>query len=295
MAAARFRIEREAGISLGTEGDGKIVEGALRYVSRVYAMRVSKTRDDRGGARAARRRPRPYSPIVTRPTAHVAERRASRASGSCRTSSTTSTCPPGPARAIRGRARRTRTCSATACATTATASACWRMFEVMDRFEIPLHVVAQSRGATSTIPEIMRGVRGAQLGRACATASTTRAITGTWRRTRSAPIDRRVRGDPPAPHRARNSRAGSRPPATFTAEHARPRRRGRHQILLRLVPRRSAVPDAGAQRQPDHDPVPDGHQRCDDLPPAIEAAEFAQMVIDHFDCAVRGRPRNARW
>ena len=35
-------IEREAGISLGKDGDGKIVEGALRYVARVYAMRVSK-------------------------------------------------------------------------------------------------------------------------------------------------------------------------------------------------------------------------------------------------------------
>lgn len=42
MVAARFKIEREAGISLGTNGDGQIIPGLLRYVSRVYAMRVSK-------------------------------------------------------------------------------------------------------------------------------------------------------------------------------------------------------------------------------------------------------------
>jgi len=42
MVGARFRIDREAGISLGTDGDGKIISGLLRYVSRVYAMRVSK-------------------------------------------------------------------------------------------------------------------------------------------------------------------------------------------------------------------------------------------------------------
>jgi len=42
MAAARFGIEREAGISLGKDGDGTIIEGALRYVSRVFALRVSK-------------------------------------------------------------------------------------------------------------------------------------------------------------------------------------------------------------------------------------------------------------
>ncbi len=43
IVAARFAIEREAGISLGKDGDGKIVEGALRHVARVTAMRVSKT------------------------------------------------------------------------------------------------------------------------------------------------------------------------------------------------------------------------------------------------------------
>ena len=42
MTAARFNIDREAGISLGTDGDGRIVRGPLRYVSRVYAMRVTK-------------------------------------------------------------------------------------------------------------------------------------------------------------------------------------------------------------------------------------------------------------
>ena len=42
MIGARFRIEREAGISLGTDGDGKVIRGFLRYVSRVYAARVSK-------------------------------------------------------------------------------------------------------------------------------------------------------------------------------------------------------------------------------------------------------------
>jgi nitroreductase/ubiquinone/menaquinone biosynthesis C-methylase UbiE len=42
MAAARFTIEQEAGISLGINGDGNIFPGLLRYVSRVYAMRVSK-------------------------------------------------------------------------------------------------------------------------------------------------------------------------------------------------------------------------------------------------------------
>ena len=75
------------------------------------------------------------------------------------------------------------------------------------------------------------------------------------------------------------------PAATFTREHARPRGRGGHQILLRLVSRRSAVPDPHAQRQADHDPVPDGYQRRDDLSPLrSRRAEFAQMVIDHFDC-----------
>jgi hypothetical protein len=43
IVTARFAIEREAGISLGKDGDGKIVEGALRHVARVTAMRVSKT------------------------------------------------------------------------------------------------------------------------------------------------------------------------------------------------------------------------------------------------------------
>ena len=53
MAAARFNIEREVGISLGTNGDGKIIEGALRYVSRVYALRVWNA-DDRNWACAKR-------------------------------------------------------------------------------------------------------------------------------------------------------------------------------------------------------------------------------------------------
>jgi ubiquinone/menaquinone biosynthesis C-methylase UbiE/nitroreductase len=43
MVAARFGIEREAGISLGTDGDGNMRSGALRFVSRVYAMRVVKS------------------------------------------------------------------------------------------------------------------------------------------------------------------------------------------------------------------------------------------------------------
>lgn len=42
MTAARFNIERETGISLGADGDSQMYDGLLRYVSRVYAMRVSK-------------------------------------------------------------------------------------------------------------------------------------------------------------------------------------------------------------------------------------------------------------
>ena len=42
MAAARFDIDAEAGISLGKDGDRNVVPGFLRYVCRVYAMRVSK-------------------------------------------------------------------------------------------------------------------------------------------------------------------------------------------------------------------------------------------------------------
>ena len=42
MAAARFSIDGEAGISLGADGDSKIYPGLLRYVSRVYALQVSK-------------------------------------------------------------------------------------------------------------------------------------------------------------------------------------------------------------------------------------------------------------
>jgi ubiquinone/menaquinone biosynthesis C-methylase UbiE len=42
MAAARFNIDHEAGISLGKDGDRNIIAGLLRYVCRVYALRVSK-------------------------------------------------------------------------------------------------------------------------------------------------------------------------------------------------------------------------------------------------------------
>ncbi len=42
MLASRFRIDREVGISLGSEGDDNIVTGPLRYVSRVFAVRVVK-------------------------------------------------------------------------------------------------------------------------------------------------------------------------------------------------------------------------------------------------------------
>jgi hypothetical protein len=43
MAAARFKIDREAGISLGKDGDGNVQSGALRFYARVYAMRVTKS------------------------------------------------------------------------------------------------------------------------------------------------------------------------------------------------------------------------------------------------------------
>lgn len=43
MVAARFSIAHEAGISLGVEGDGNLVTGARRYLSRVYALRVTKS------------------------------------------------------------------------------------------------------------------------------------------------------------------------------------------------------------------------------------------------------------
>jgi nitroreductase/ubiquinone/menaquinone biosynthesis C-methylase UbiE len=43
MAAARFKIDREAGISLGKDGDGNVQSGALRFYARVYAMRATKS------------------------------------------------------------------------------------------------------------------------------------------------------------------------------------------------------------------------------------------------------------
>ena len=85
------------------------------------------------------------------------------------------------------------------------------------------------------------------------------------------------------------------PAATFTREHARPRGRGGHQILLRLVSRRSAVPDPHAQRQADHDPVPDGYQRRDDLSPFDRGARSSPRWSSTTSIACTRRRRIARW
>ena len=213
--------------------------GALRYVvARLRAARVedcAMTREQR----AARRRPRPL--FADRDAADALPGRAARALpyGSCRTSSTTSICRrAGPARSVaahaasgRARLRRARLRQPR------------RPLAHVRRhgpLRHPLHLLAQSRGVRPLSAD-PGGAREAQMGRDGA-RPLQHALSLEHGGGCRARRDRGLRRVLSPPHRppARRMVLARR---DLHAEHARPRGRGRHQILLRLVSRRSAVPD----------------------------------------------------
>jgi hypothetical protein len=53
------------------------------------------------------------------------------------------------------------------------------------------------------------------------------------------------------------------------------------------------TPLATEARPADPRALHDGYQRRDRLPPAVEAEEFAQMIVDHFDTVYREGARTA--
>ncbi len=167
----------------------------------------------------------------------------------------------------------------------------WRMFEVLDKHSIRC-TVSLSMSVIEMYPEILEAMEARRWEYMSHGYFNTRYHWG------YAPEEEReVIEHSKATHlrlTGRKLRGWFSPRRLQHAEHARPRQGGRPRLLLRLLSRRPA--DAARHQAWPSDPRPllDGSQRRDDLPQPVEAEEFAQMIIDHFDTVYREGGENGR-